>query len=73
LEEADIRETGGFTVNPMIGYRIGVDRIRIYIQAGYKYQVADLDYEYPDWWGYSQSSKHYEFNRFVIQLGFGLE
>jgi len=72
-EEIDINEKGGIMINPMIGYRIKVENIRIYVQGGYKYQVAELHYEYPDWWGYSQSSKHYELNRFVIQLGFGLE
>jgi hypothetical protein len=73
IEEVEISESGGFTINPMMGYRIIVENMRIYLQAGYKYQVAELHYDYPDWWGSSQSSKHYELNRFVIQLGFGLE
>jgi opacity protein-like surface antigen len=73
IEETEINERGGFTINPMVGYRISAENMRIYLLAGYKYQVAELHYKYPDWWGSSQSSKQYEFNRFVIQLGFGLE
>lgn len=73
IEEIEINERGGFTINPMVGYRISVENMRICLQAGYKYQVAELHYDYPDWWGSYQSSKHYELNRFVIQLGFGLE
>lgn len=73
IEEIDTDAKGGFTINPMIGYRIIVEKTRIYLQGGYKYQVAEINYDYPDWWGFSQTSKHYELNRFVIQLGFGLE
>src|SRR5688572_3967902 len=73
FEEIDIDEEGGLMINPMFGYRLKVENMRIYVLAGYKYQVAELYYKYPDWWGSSESSKHYELNRFVIQLGFGLE
>lgn len=71
-EFGELYEEGGFTVNPMIGYRIIVEDFRIYWQAGYKYQVAEVGYEYMDWGGNMQrNSRNYEFNRFVIQLGFG--
>jgi hypothetical protein len=71
-EFGDLYEKGGFTMNPMIGYRIKVEDFRIYWQAGYKYQVAEVGYEYLDWGGNTQrDSRNYEFNRFVIQLGFG--
>lgn len=71
-EFGEFYETGGFTINPMIGYRITVEDFRIYWQAGYKYQVAEVGYEYMDWGGNMQrNSRNYEFNRFVIQLGFG--
>lgn len=73
IEQIQIGETGGLMINPMIGYRMVVENMRIYLLAGYKYQEAELQYKYPDWWGVSQSSKQYELNRFVIQLGFGLE
>lgn len=73
FEEIDVVEQGGLIMNPMVGYQMKVENMRIYVQAGYKYQVAELHYKYPDWWGYSQSLKEYELNRFVIQLGFGLE
>ena len=73
IEEIQIDETGGLMINPMIGYRMVVENMRIYVLAGYKYQKAELQYNYPEWWGVSQSSKQYELNRFVIQLGFGLE
>lgn len=71
-EFGDFYEKGGMVINPMIGYRISVEDFRIYWQAGYKYQVAEIGYEYRDWNGNMQrNSRNYEFNRFVIQLGFG--
>ncbi len=72
-EYGNLYEKGGFTINPIIGYRITVENFRIYWQGGYKYQVAEAGYEYYlDWGGMPQlSSRHYELNRFVIQLGFG--
>ena len=73
FEEIEVDEKGGLMLNPMVGFRMEVENMRIYVQAGYKYQAAELHYDYPDWWGSSQSSRHYELNRFVIQLGFGLQ
>ncbi|HEU5291839.1 MAG TPA: hypothetical protein VFU05_14415 [Cyclobacteriaceae bacterium] len=73
FEEIDVHAQGGFMINPMIGYRMIIENKRIYVLAGYKYQVASLNYDYPEWWGFAESSKEYELNRFVIQLGFGLE
>jgi len=71
-EFGNLYEEGGFTINPIIGYRIMVEAFRIYWQAGYKHQVAEVGYEYRDWRGSLQrNSRHYELNRFVIQLGFG--
>ena len=68
----DFYDKGGFMINPLIGYRIKIENIRIYWQTGYKYQVAEVGYSYPDWSGTQQSSRHYELNRFVLQLGVGL-
>jgi opacity protein-like surface antigen len=73
FEEIEVDAEGGFTINPMVGYRLTVENARIYLQAGYKYQEAQLFYKYPDWWGSTRASKDYELNRFVIQLGFGFE
>lgn len=71
-EFGDLYEKGGFTINPMIGYRIMVEDFKIYCQAGYKYQAAEVGYEYVDWGGIPQrNSRNYELNRFVVQLGFG--
>ncbi len=71
-ELGDLFEKGGFTFNPMIGYRLKVEDFKIYWQVGYKYQVAEVGYDYTDWGGNPQrTSRNYEFNRFVIQLGFG--
>jgi hypothetical protein len=57
----------------MVGFRIGNDVLRVYIQAGYKYQHALVNVEYQQWWGWLYSySREYDFNRFVVQLGFGL-
>ncbi len=62
-------QKGGFTINPMIGYRIGKERIRLYIQAGYKYQQASTSFS-GSGWGYSYN-REYDLNRFLVQLGFG--
>jgi hypothetical protein len=60
---------GGFTINPMLGYRIGNEKIRIYIQAGYKHQLAYTWDTYSG--GMSETFRSYRLNRFVMQLGFG--
>lgn len=62
-------QQGGFTINPMIGYRIGKEYIRLYIQAGYKYQRARTSFS-GSGWGYSYS-REYDLNRFLILMGFG--
>jgi hypothetical protein len=60
-------QRGGFIINPMIGYRMGNDRIRLYVQAGYKFQKASA------MWGWvpTSFSREYDLNRLVVQLGFG--
>lgn len=61
---------GGFTINPMLGYRIGNEKLRVYVQAGYKYQDASFSIDYTDFgYGYSRD---YNLKRFVLQMGFGL-
>lgn len=72
-EFVEIKDEGGFTVNPMLGYRVGLDKIRIYIQGGYKYQKAFTGIYYDSFWGSPYSiERKYELQRFVIQMGFGL-
>jgi hypothetical protein len=61
------QEDGGFTASLMAGYRIGNEKTSIYIQAGYKHQLAYLK----DSNGFSSAFREYELNRFVIQFGFG--
>ncbi|MCU0359008.1 MAG: hypothetical protein MUE95_15710 [Cyclobacteriaceae bacterium] len=67
-------ERGGFTVNPMIGYRIGREKLRVYLQAGYKYQQAYYALHYdggrPGIPSYS-IERDYQLQRLVVQLGFG--
>lgn len=67
----DFTQRGGFTVNPMLGYRMGNERIRIYVQAGYKFQLAQTRAENVWGWGGNTVNREYELNRFVFQMGFG--
>lgn len=61
------QEDGGFNASLMAGYRMNVENISLYIQAGYKHQFAYLK----DSNDFSSASREYELNRFVIQFGFG--
>ncbi len=68
-----IVEKGGFTINPMLGYRIGNERMRLYMQAGYKLQLAYVWETYQQGWGGGYTSfREYELNRVVVQIGFGM-
>jgi hypothetical protein len=63
---------GGFTINPMVGYRIGNEKVRLYMQAGYQFQRASTYIDYRGgWWGPSSSSRSVELSRVVVQVGFG--
>lgn len=68
-EEDFITSRGGFTINPMVGFRIGNEKIRLYVQAGYKFQKASFTIDYSEFYKYSRD---YEMGRFVVQMGFGL-
>lgn len=68
---SELAAQGGFTCNPMLGYRIGKDNMRIYIQAGYKLQLAYTTNRYAGGWGGNEMKRDYELNRFVVQFGFG--
>jgi len=71
--EVSLNQRGGFTVNPMIGYRIGKGKSRLYIQAGYKLQYANVSYSPAWWWGPVPTiTREYDINRVVVQMGFGL-
>lgn len=63
-----LHEQGGFTISPMFGYRIGNERIRLYVQAGYKFQRTGYQLKYADTYMYSRS---FEMDRVVMQMGFG--
>ena len=70
--EISLNQRGGFTVNPMIGYRIGKGKSRIYVQAGYKLQYAKVSYTSPWWWGPPPTiTREYDLSRVVVQMGFG--
>ncbi|MBL7858337.1 MAG: hypothetical protein JNM57_11665 [Cyclobacteriaceae bacterium] len=71
--------SGGHMINPMLGYRIKVDRYSLYVSAGYKFQRINYSYsnQYWWWWGDSPlptSTSHIQqdMNRISIQIGFGL-
>ncbi|MBX2966155.1 MAG: hypothetical protein KF845_08420 [Cyclobacteriaceae bacterium] len=68
---SDFTGRGGFVFNPMLGYRIGNERMRIYVQAGYKHQLAYTKSENIGAWGGNTFTREYELNRFVFQMGFG--
>jgi hypothetical protein len=64
-------QRGGFIFNPMVGYRIGNEKVRLYVLTGYKYQNARIDFS--SMWGWPHSySREYDLSRVVIQLGFGI-
>jgi len=69
---SDFKERGGFTFNPMFGFRIGKDKLRIQIQTGYKYQAARTTLENISAWGGNTTKREYDLNRFIFKLGFGL-
>ena len=67
---ANEEDNGGLMLNPMIGYRVGVKKLNVFIAAGYKHQRVDYSY---DWiWGWPMNTElTKEFNRFIFQIGFG--
>ncbi|HRJ28408.1 MAG TPA: hypothetical protein PLV21_11320 [Cyclobacteriaceae bacterium] len=70
--EIYLRQKGGFVVNPMIGYRVGRGKSRMYIQAGYKFQYANVSYTPAWWWGLPPTiTREYDLSRVVVQMGFG--
>lgn len=69
---SDFKERGGFAFNPMLGYRIGKDKLRIQLLAGYKYQAARTTLNNIGAWGGNTTKREYDLNRFIFQLGFGL-
>jgi hypothetical protein len=68
---------GGKMLNPMVGYRIRADRLRIYIAMGYKFQRNTYSYSYinpvysfaPT--DFPKYTVREDMQRFVVQLGFG--
>jgi hypothetical protein len=68
---------GGKMLNPMVGYRINADRLRIYIAMGYKFQRNKYSYHYvnPIFSYIPTDIPKYtiqeDMQRFVVQLGFG--
>lgn len=65
-------QSGGFVVNPVMGYRLGRGKSRIYLQAGYKFQFAKVSYSPAWWWGPAPNfTREYDLSRVVVQMGFG--
>jgi hypothetical protein len=75
LGAPDYDSRGGFTLNPLIGYRINADKFSIYIAGGYKYQKNRYTSEpYGPYSGVGTftTSVDETRNRLVLQIGVGL-
>lgn len=70
-EFARLSRAEGMVFNPMLGFRMGNEKVRLYILAGYKYQQATMHIDYNWGWGPTRLSREADLGRAVVQLGFG--
>jgi hypothetical protein len=72
-------DQGGKMFSAMIGYRIPMEDVKLFIMAGYKFQSTESVYDYSPlaavtypygYQGYSQRTEQ-NFERLVIAIGFG--
>lgn len=64
---------GGIIIEPLFGYRIILDRVSLYISAGYKWQRVKYEEKIRGWDNpSSRVTTQREFQRLTFQLGFGL-
>lgn len=66
----DYSDKGGFMINPMMGYRIVQGKFNFFFAAGYKGQKASYKFVNKD--SFWERETKLNFNRFFLQLGFGL-
>jgi hypothetical protein len=71
----DYKQEGGFMIHPAITYQIGLEKWNVNFSVGYKSQVARYSwrYTYQTFQGssYNETIAKNEFNRLVVQIGFG--
>jgi hypothetical protein len=69
------KQEGGFMTHPAIAYRVELEKWNLIFSAGYKNQVTHSSsrYEYQSFQGivYNETNIKNEFNRVVLQIGFG--
>jgi hypothetical protein len=66
------KDYGGFMMNPMIGYRVKVDKYSFCVSAGHKFQKASYGYTSNSSWAPWEYETKTKLNRFIIQMSFGL-
>ncbi|MCA4898502.1 MAG: hypothetical protein ACK514_18940 [Bacteroidota bacterium] len=68
-------QQGGLMIHPAVVYQIGLEKVNLYFTVGYKRQIASYSsrYEWETLQGaaYHETTVRNEFNRFVVQIGFG--
>lgn len=71
----NFKQEGGLMVHPAITYQVGLEKWNLNFSVGYKTQPASYStrYEYQSFQGmqYYDTNIKNEFNRLVIQIGFG--
>lgn len=68
-------QEGGLMIHPAVVYQIGLEKFNLNFSFGYKRQMAGYSsrWEYQTLQGliYNETTVRNEFNRFVMQIGFG--
>jgi hypothetical protein len=71
----NFQQTGGFMIHPALTYQIGIEKWNLKFSVGYKSQVTGYSsrFEYQSFRGlaYNETTVKNEFNRLVLQIGFG--
>ncbi len=71
----NFQQTGGFMIHPALTYRVGLEKWNLNFSVGYKSQVTSYSsrYEYQSFQGlvYNETTTKNEFNRLLLQIGFG--
>jgi hypothetical protein len=71
----NFKQNGGLVIHPALTYQLGIEKWTMQFSVGYKNQVTSTSsrFEYQSWGGiaYNETNVKNEFNRMVIQIGFG--
>jgi hypothetical protein len=71
----NFKQNGGLMIHPALTYQLGIEKWTMQFSVGYKNQVTSTSsrFEYQSWGGiaYNETNVKNEFNRMVIQIGFG--